>query len=261
MLACGEGAALSHLSAAALWEIRERLPPRCAQVSVPTHAGRGRRRGVDLRCVATLRTNDVTERNANPVTTLRRTLIDLAAILDEKQLKSALRQSERRHRLNLADLRVFLDEFSRYSPRHARLRRLLEDYIPARTESEVEAAFVELCARHDLPLPETQVPIGAYRADFLWRDRGLVVETDGRDTHDGFIAFRDDRVRDRAMKAARFEVLRFTGAKSSGSRARWRASCPPRFGARLSWRASRRPWPSPWPSRPSSASACARARR
>jgi len=112
VLACGEGAALSHLSAAALWEIRERLPPRCAQVSVPTHAGRGRRRGVDLRCVTTLRTNDVSERNAIPVTTLQRTLIDLAAILEEKQLKSALRQSERRHRLNLADLRVFLDEFS-----------------------------------------------------------------------------------------------------------------------------------------------------
>jgi very-short-patch-repair endonuclease len=45
------------------------------------------------------------------------------------------------------------------------------------------------------------------------RDRGLVVETDGRDTHDGLIAFRDDRVRDRAMKAAGFEVLRFAGSE------------------------------------------------
>jgi very-short-patch-repair endonuclease len=214
VLACGNGAALSHLSAAALWGIRERLPPRRAQVSVPTHAGRGRRRGVDLRCVATLRPNDVTERNGIPVTTLQRTLIDLAAVLDAKQLKSAVRQSERVHKLDLAQVRISLHDHPRSSHRHARLRHLLDDYIPASTESEVEAAFLELCARHGLPIPETQVPIGPYRADFLWRDRGLVVEIDGRDTHDGFIAFRDDRVRDRAMKAAGFEVLRFTGSEA-----------------------------------------------
>jgi very-short-patch-repair endonuclease len=130
-------------------------------------------------------------------------------------LKSVLRQSERIHKLDLARLRGSLDACPVHSPRHARLRNLLDDYVAqsGQTDSELEAAFLDLCAQHGLPRPETQVPIGPYRADFLWRDRGLVVETDGRDAHDGFIAFRDDRVRDRAMKAEGFEVLRFAGSE------------------------------------------------
>ena len=67
-------------------------------------------------------------------------------------------------------------------------------------------------------MPKTQVPIGPYRVDFLWPDLNLVVETDGRTAHDGFIAFREDRVRDRALKAAGLDVLRFTGAEVSRER-------------------------------------------
>jgi very-short-patch-repair endonuclease len=169
--------------------------------------------GVHVHRAATLQANDVTTRNAIPVTTLQRTLIDLAAVLDEKLLKSALRQSERVHTLDLAQVRVSLDDHPRSSPRPALLRRLLDAYVPGNTENDLEAAFLELCAKHGLPTPETQVPIGPHRVDFLWRDLHLVVETDGRDTHDGFVAFRDDRVRDRALQAAGFDVLRFTGAE------------------------------------------------
>jgi very-short-patch-repair endonuclease len=212
VLACGDGAALSHLSAADLWGIRERPRPSQPSVSVPGYAGRTGPRGVDVHRIATLRTNDTTERNAIPVTTLPRTLADLAAILNDKQLKSAVRQSERIHRLDLAQLR---DSLGDVPPRrgHARLRRLLDDYVPGKTDSELEAAFLELCADQDLPMPETQVQIGPYRVDFLWPDLNLVVETDGRDAHDGFVAFREDRIRDRALKAAGLEVLRFTGAE------------------------------------------------
>jgi very-short-patch-repair endonuclease len=180
---------------------------------VPTRSGRVSRHGIHVHRTATLQPNDVTERNAIPVTTLPRTLADLAAILDDRQLKSTVRQSERIHKLDLAQLRVSLDDVPPTSARHARLRHLLDAYIPATTDSELEAAFLELCAHHGLPLPETQVPIGRYRVDFLWPDLNLVVETDGRDAHDGFIAFREDRVRDRALKAAGLDVLRFTGAE------------------------------------------------
>jgi hypothetical protein len=117
-----------------------------------------------------LRPDDVTERHAIPVTSLQRTLTDLAGVLDEKEVKIALRQCERVHGLDLAHLRVILDDFPRHSHRHARLRHLLDDYVPANTESELEAAFLDLCARHHLPIPEPQVAIGPYRADFLWRD-------------------------------------------------------------------------------------------
>lgn len=212
VLACGEGAALSHRSAAALWGIRERRPPARPQVSVPTNAGRSGPRGVDLRRALTLTPEDVTLRDRIPVTTLARTLTDLAAAADAKDLKAALRQSERVHSLDLDALRTCLDGAPRHSHRHQRLIAALDAFVPGTqlTESELELAFLELCTRRRLALPEPQVPIGAYRADFLWSDRRLIVEVDGRGSHDGYIAFADDRVKDRALKAAGYEVLRFT---------------------------------------------------
>ncbi|MFL5956403.1 MAG: DUF559 domain-containing protein, partial [Solirubrobacterales bacterium] len=212
VLAGGEGAALSHLCAAALWEIWERPPPRRPRVSVPTTAGRRSPRGIDLHRAPTLQPNDITRRNGIPVTTLSRTLIDLAAIIEAKRLRSVLRQAERVHGLDLSRLRSALDAAPRSSHRHARLKRALDRYVPgtAGTEGEPEAAFLELCAVHGLPIPRTQVPIGRYRADFVWPDLNLVVEIDDRGSHDGYIAFHEDRVRDRAMKAAGLDVLRFT---------------------------------------------------
>ncbi len=222
VLACGDGAALSHLSAGALWQVWEGVTPRWPQVSVTTHAGRKGSPGIDLRRAATLRDNDITERNAIPVTTLERTLIDLASILDAKQLKSVLRQVERIHKLELNRLRASLDALPRSDHRRARLTRILDAYVPetAGTEGEPEAAFLELCATHGLPLPETQVRIGRYRVDFLWRDFGLIVEIDDRASHDGYIAFHDDRVRDRAMSALGLDVLRFTSNEVMRERAK-----------------------------------------
>src|SRR5207302_5795885 len=134
----------------------------------PSTSGKTGPQGVDLHCISTLGPNDITERNAIPITTLPRTLMDLAAILDDKQLKSALRQCERVHRFDLAQLRRRLEDLPRSSPGPARLRRLLDDYVPAHTDSELEAAFLELCGKHGLPMPETQVEVGPYRVDFLW---------------------------------------------------------------------------------------------
>jgi hypothetical protein len=217
VLACGPGAVLSHLSAGELWRIWEGVRPRWPRVSLPTRSGRRAPEGIHLHRSGTLQANDITERNAIPVTTLERTLIDLASILDAQGLKSVLRQAERIHKLDLHRLRASLDARPRSDHRRARLTRILDAYVPetAGTEGEPEAAFLELCARHGLPLPETQVPIGPYRADFFWRDVGLVVEIDDRSSHDGYIAFRDDRVRDRAMKALGFDVLRFTRTEVS----------------------------------------------
>ena len=211
VLACGNGAVLSHLSAGLLWEILEGRASRPPHVSVPTQAGRRKPLGVELHRTATLDANDITERRAIPVTELPRTLIDLATVLDDKQLKSALRQSERVQRLELARLRRHLDDLPPSSHGPGRLRRVLDAYVPGRTDSDLEAAFLELCAKQGLPIPETQVEIGPYRVDFLWRDQKLVVETDGRNAHDGFIAFREDRARDRALAACGLEVQRLTG--------------------------------------------------
>ncbi len=211
VLACGPGAALSHLTAAKLWGIWERAEPASTHVSVPGAGGRSGPRGVVLH-----RTNlaplDVARREGISVTSLPRTLIDIAGTLNTNQRRSVLRQSERQHRLDLPALRASLDALPATSRNAARLSRALNAYVPgtAETEADAEAAFLEICADHGLPAPVCQAEIGPYRPDFLWPELNLVVEIDDRQSHQGHIAFQEDRVRDRAMKAAGFDVLRFT---------------------------------------------------
>jgi hypothetical protein len=84
------------------------------------------------------------------------------------------------------------------------------------TETELEARFMELCARHPLPLPEPQRRHGAHRLDFVWPDRMLIVEVDGYEAHRGRVAFQQDRARDRALQAEGHAVLRFTWAEVVG---------------------------------------------
>jgi very-short-patch-repair endonuclease len=70
--------------------------------------------------------------------------------------------------------------------------------------------FLRLCRRHRLPQPEVNARVGAYEVDFLWRDRGLIVETDGSQHHGGRDAFESDRARDAALQSQGFRVVRFT---------------------------------------------------
>lgn len=145
------------------------------------------------------------------MTTLARTILDVAPGLGDRALRSVLREAEYRHRLDLGLLRRSLDGTGT-SSKHGRLRRALDVWTPGigKTESELEAEFLALCARRRLPLPEVQQRIGRYRADFVWPDRALVVETDGYEAHQGRVAFGDDRAKDRALRATGYAVLRFT---------------------------------------------------
>jgi very-short-patch-repair endonuclease len=95
---------------------------------------------------------------------------------------------------------------------------MLDAWVPGigLTETELEARFMELCARHRLPLPEPQVRHGRLRPDFVWSDLMLIVEVDGYEAHRGRIAFQEDRVRDRALQADGYVVLRSTWAEVVG---------------------------------------------
>lgn len=65
-----------------------------------------------------------------------------------------------------------------------------------------------------LPTPAVNAWIAleptGYDADFLWRDRRLIAEVDGRDVHTARRAFEDDRRRDQRLMLAGFDVVRFT---------------------------------------------------
>lgn len=202
VMACGDGAALSHFSAAALWDLRDHWPL-LPQVTVPNATGSTGPKGIELHHSLTLGVPESV--TAIPVTTIARTLDDIAPRLQVPSLKAAVRQAERLHNLDLTELR----------PRATALRHVLDRYVTGSglTQDELEPLFLELCAGYGIPLPETQVTFGAYRADFVWRDVRLIVETDGRQSHDGFVAYREDRVRDRALKRSGYEVLHFTYAE------------------------------------------------
>ena len=90
---------------------------------------------------------------------------------------------------------------------------MLRAYVPGqgRTDSALEADFFELIAtRTPLPRPAVQRPTPGGRADFVWRELGLVAEVDGYGAHRGRIAFREDRLRDRRNLRAGLTTLRFT---------------------------------------------------
>jgi very-short-patch-repair endonuclease len=84
------------------------------------------------------------------------------------------------------------------------------DGLPDRTRSELERAFLRLCERHSLPMPEVNTSLKGMEVDFLWRDRCLIVETDGYKFHRGRAAFENDRDRDLLLHSLGYDVVRLT---------------------------------------------------
>lgn len=200
------GGYLSHRSAAALWGLLD-IWPTAPQVTSVGSAGTRGPASVELHHSTTLTSHHARRRRGIPVTDVIRTLTDCARTLHPHALKSAVQQAERLHGLKLHQLdRPGLP---------ARLRDLLDSYVAGAgvTANEFEARFFEICAQAGLPRPEAQAHFGVDRVDFVWADLRLVVETDGRETHDNAIAFTDDRVRDRRRFAAGYATLRYTWAE------------------------------------------------
>jgi very-short-patch-repair endonuclease len=77
--------------------------------------------------------------------------------------------------------------------------------------------FARLCRDHDLPVPQSQVRVklaGRWRRlDFAYPERKIVIEIDGYESHTTWDGFEDDRVRQNALVAAGWIVLRFTRAQ------------------------------------------------
>jgi len=210
VLSCGTGAVLSHVSAAALWEIgtewREQI-----EVSVPTRGGR-RRAGLIVHRRAALLANDVTRHDGIPVTTPTCTLVDLAARLGRERLERAIREADKRDLIDPDALRTALDDM------HGRrgvaaLRDTLDHRTLVLTDSELERRFLPIARRAGLPPPQTQCIVNGFRVDFYWPELGLVVETDGLRYHRTPAQQAADRVRDQAHTASGLTPLRFTHAQ------------------------------------------------
>ena len=185
VLACGPGAALSHRSAAELWSLlKQRSGTSPVDVSVASQAGRAKRAGIRLHRRPGL-AGVVTRERGIPVTTVAQTIADLKGEIPPVQWRRAVRQAE------VSGLPTGLAGSDG-------------------TRSELEHLFLQLCERNGLPAPEVNVRIGSRLVDFLWRDRRLIVETDGYRYHRGKAAFEDDHDRDLELRRLGYDVLRFT---------------------------------------------------
>jgi very-short-patch-repair endonuclease len=193
VLACGEGAVLSHRSAAELWEM---LPPRdgVVQVMVPRDGGPRQRRGMRVHRSSSLQRSATTRRNHIPVTTPARTIADLRRVATKGEVRRAIRVADYKG-LPLGEVKT------------------------DRTRSDLERDLLALCRRRRLPLPEVNVKIGPFTADFFWREQRLVVETDGWHAHRGRQAFLEDRERDAYFRLRGLEVWRFSGEQVGEGRA------------------------------------------
>jgi very-short-patch-repair endonuclease len=212
VLGCGgpEAAVVSHRSAAALLDL-VRIPS--GPVEVITLGQSGATRAIRVHRSSTLdRARDVGwGEDGLPLTSLTRTLVDLADVMSPHFLERACHRAEMLGRLDAGALHARLDELP---GRRARaLRAVLAGLAradPDVTRSELEERFLELVKRAGLPRPRVNARVGPYEVDFLWAQQRLVAETDGAAAHLTPSAFEADRKRDEALTVAGFHVVRFT---------------------------------------------------
>jgi very-short-patch-repair endonuclease len=175
LLAAGDGALLSHGTAAWRWRIIA-APPSVITVATPRR--RGALPGVAVFASARLRPGDSTHHGRFPTTSGPRTLLDLAVRYDRRALLRALAEAEFHHDLRPADVERTL---RKGHPGSANLRAALGDHAPGHGEmnSRLERRFRELLIRHGIELPERNQEVGPWTVDCLWREQRVVVELDG----------------------------------------------------------------------------------
>jgi hypothetical protein len=181
VLACGDGAVLSHASAAAHWGLRPSAATRI-DVTVP-RSGQRRRPGIRVHRHAALGAREVTIHDRVPVTTPARTLLDLAATLPRRSVERALDQAEVLRRFDATALHI----------------------VAAAHRGRPGARLLT-----GVPRPVVNGRALGFESDFAWRDRALVVEVDGFAFHRTRGAFERDRARDAVLAAAGVRTLRFT---------------------------------------------------
>ena len=211
VLSCGEGTALSHRSAAALWQIRPE-PREAIEVSV-RNGRRPRQTGITVHRRKSLAEADITRHRGIPVTSPIATLIDIASALTRDQLEAAINEADKRGLADPDQLRSALDEVVGRRPGAAHLRSTLDHRTFTLTDSQLERRFLPLARKAGLPLPETQQWVNGFKVDFYWPDLGLVVETDGLTYHRTPAQQAADRLRDQTHTAAGLTPLRFTRAQ------------------------------------------------
>jgi hypothetical protein len=223
VLAAGPGAALSHRDAAGLWNLRPTQPSGDIHVIIPTRAGRAKRPGIAVHRSTTLTHEQTTTRDGIPVTSLVRTLFDLATTRPRQELAYAIHEADHQRLFDLRELTLLMAA-NPNSRGAKRLDQAIAAYRPEEgvTRRELERRFYALCVNEGLPRPRCNAWIafeegGGFRPDFSWPANNLAVEVDGWQSHGTRRAFHSDRRRDRRALVRGRPTVRFTWLEVSES--------------------------------------------
>jgi len=209
VLACGPAAVLSHGSALDLWAMRGSRGP----VEVLRRSGgpRHRRPGIRQHQTRCLYAEDISLEANIPVTSIERTLVDMAGRLDAKQLERALVAADRSGRLRWPEMQRMVAQ-GRGRKGIGRLRGIVAQVDPRAVDAKsgLEVDFLALCREASLPVPEVNVLVEDHLVDFYWPLQRVVVETDSYAYHHDRPAFESDHQRTVALEAAGYAVHRAT---------------------------------------------------
>lgn len=217
VLACGDGAVVSHRSTAAMLGLLDRAP---TLVDVIASEMRGRKiEGIRVHLVPTPPAHETGTIDGIPCTNPARTLVDLAGTVGNRTLRSCFERAAARRMLDLGAIEASMAPGRRGMPN---LRALVQEWrlaLPTSTQpllkSPLEAMVLPLLARRGVPAPRSnaRVPLTGNRrieVDFLWAEQRFVLEADSRDFHGTEVAFERDRWRDRELMRVGHSSLRVT---------------------------------------------------
>jgi hypothetical protein len=205
VLACGDRALLSHHHAAALWGLT-RGGGRPIHVSSST---RHVRQGLVIHR-GNIHEEDRARVDEIPVTSISRTLLDLAEVVDAQRLARIFEEADR---LRLLELRAVERACDRGRGRRgvAAVRKLIAAAREPETPgSPLEQRFAEFCQEVGVPLPVFNTTVLGFQVDALWPRARLMVELDGYASHRHRAAFERDRTRDALMQVADYRIIRLT---------------------------------------------------
>jgi hypothetical protein len=204
VLAAGDGSLLCGRAGAHLWEVVRGQPPP-AEVLTATER---RIEGIRTHRTRSLDAEDRAVCRGIPVTSVARTVVDLAAELSEDALARACHEAGVRYELTPnAVVEVLARRPNAKGSK--KLRRIIEGDVRV-TLSKLEAHFLKLLRAQRLPLPLTNRPAGGRRVDCRWPEFGLTVELDSYRFHNTRHAWEQDRRREREARARGDDFRRYT---------------------------------------------------
>jgi hypothetical protein len=204
VLACGDGAVLSHSTALCVWGIHKRWLEPFEVTARSSH----RHSGIRVHRSSALTTNDITKQLDLPVTSPAKMLLDTAPDLAGRRLTRAVNDLRHARYLHLSELHDVIERFPRAPGAKLLVPFVLDPTNP--TRSTFEDLFPPFCVRHGFPTPVMNEIVAGHEVDALFPEQRVVVELDSWEYHNDRHSFEHDRSKDADLIAAGHLPIRIT---------------------------------------------------